>query len=96
MTGKKELSRRNFILQLCEELRAPYLSSRNTSNERKLAEQCVNREDNTLKKRTKCRIKMSCKGNHTWNTCLDCKKAVCGKCASREVRCIDCNKNCTK
>ncbi|GBN10191.1 hypothetical protein AVEN_200654-1 [Araneus ventricosus] len=95
VTGKKKLSRRNFILQLCEKLRAPYASSRNTANARKPMEQSVNREE-TIQRRTKCRVKLSCKRNHTWKTCPDCKIAVCSKCASREVGCIDCYENSTK
>ncbi|GBN90560.1 hypothetical protein AVEN_212002-1, partial [Araneus ventricosus] len=55
VTGKNKLSSRNFVLQLSEELRAPCVSSRNTANARKPTEQRVNREDITIKKRSKCR-----------------------------------------
>lgn len=95
VTGKKEFTRRSFISQLCEELRTPYMESKNKISGMKSTKEAKNSVENPTEKRTKCKVKISCKGNHTWNACPDCERAVCGKCASREVRCIDCFKKCT-
>lgn len=55
MTGKVELSQRNVILQLCEEVRASYTASRRSAVSN--ANQTNNIKDNIAMKRSKCKVK---------------------------------------
>lgn len=80
LNGKK-ISRREFILQLGEELAEPYANSRKTSNTRiNIPNEIPERQD----KRTRCQVKSSCAGNKSCVKCQACKKTVCKKCTSKE------------
>lgn len=89
VTGER-ISRREYILDLCEELRAPYTEARNKTSDRDDADNKGGPQKAT--KREKCKIRTSCKGNHTATVCSGCEKAVCGKCEKkRRVWCDKCS-----
>jgi hypothetical protein len=84
------ISRRNYILQLAEELREPHMKQRKTEQ---LSSSAVS--EDLQRKRRQCQVGR-CKGNKTFDICNQCQRAVCGQCtASREVHklmfCSDCN-----
>lgn len=84
ITGK-QLSRRQFILQLAKELRHSNVDDVDV-------QQTVN--PTAGRKRRQCQV-AKCKGNKTLDTCSRCNRAVCGKCTAtvqKHPTCIDCSK----
>lgn len=82
-----EISRRNFILQLCEELRTSYMAQRKKSKNIETSEASPNSAQSTdnSSKRVRCKIRNVCKGNgKTTITCAGCKKSVCMKCVEKK------------
>ncbi|XP_018534114.1 uncharacterized protein LOC108884606 isoform X1 [Lates calcarifer] len=83
----ENIPRRDFILQLAQELRAEWMASREPP-----------RLDVPLKyaaedrKRMTCMVKAQCKQNKTYCKCLKCGVAVCGKCTVKVMyvcaRCV--------
>ena len=73
------ITRRDFLLQLATELSDTYAAARRR-------EQVQHDDDEEYvepaMKRRKCQVSF-CKGNKTNNTCVKCKKAVCGVCTAR-------------
>ena len=77
----KIISRKNFILQLIEKLRAQYVrrnTEESTANNRKL------QQSHGPKKRRKC-TKTECT-NATVTICRACESPTCGKCATENSR----------
>ncbi|XP_047113171.1 piggyBac transposable element-derived protein 4-like [Schistocerca piceifrons] len=80
VTGMR-LSRRKHIFDLCEELQAQYVSPRNKEPDQNHVD--TKGRPQRATKREKCKIRTSCKGNHTATVCSGCEKAVCGKSEKR-------------
>lgn len=88
-TGLK-LSRQSFLLQLADELVTEYLEfcEEEKENQREGASSSSN---NNSQSRKKCQIRL-CAGNKTTQTCIICKKFVCGKCTKEKpILCKKCN-----
>lgn len=79
VTGRT-ISRKRFILQLCEDLRKHHVSSKIT------AVQSIASPTTASRKRRKCRGR-NCK-NATVTICRSCEKPTCGKCCAKEDRVI--------
>ena len=87
VTGQK-ISRRNFIVQLAEELR----QSGSKQSVSKLSLSPVAPASADSRKRRHCQV-ARCKGNKSAERCLKCTRTVCGSCiGSRILVCVDCSK----
>ena len=76
------ISRRDFLFQLCEQL--------TITNRREEAEEHIQQEIcQTLITRVQCRVKVHCQRNKTINLCDRCSKPVCGKCTAKI--CVNCS-----
>lgn len=86
------IQRRDFILNLADELRTNYVSSK-TSPLSDFAP-CTDYASNiSNKKRKQCQINR-CR-NKTISICSECKKSVCGSCTNKVIKlsvCTDCKK----
>ena len=80
-TGKT-ISRKQFILQLAEELRKPFLLERPRPSRTltALADDEGSYSSDSMKRRH-CQV-ARCKGNKAFVSCASCGKAVCGKCTA--------------
>jgi len=76
--NKTSLSRRDFILQLANELRVNYVESRRSVNTVQTTACTV---QSGSQKRRHCQI-ARCNGNKTTHVCAKCAKTVCKSCAS--------------
>jgi hypothetical protein len=87
LTGNT-VSRRNFILQLADELRLLHLRDRQSTSRR--AHVGVQQQSSSSQKRPHCQI-AKCNGLKTCDYCMMCKKAVCGQCtAKKHFICVNC------
>jgi hypothetical protein len=89
VTGKI-ITRRDFILQLAEELCDAYVKTR---PHRAAAVQTTDGVQDTVvnRKRRHCQV-AKCNGLKTFDNCTSCNKAVCGKCTAKMRRvCVDCD-----
>lgn len=91
---KENVSRRDFLLRLAEELREEYISDKKQIG----VTPCnpmrqINSSES--RKRKKCQIKR-CKGNKTVDTCNSCNKAVCGQCTAKRNKISVCVICCTE
>lgn len=88
-TGSK-ISRRDFIIQLAEQLRDGHLRNRQEATK-------GNNQDTVpqeQRKRRQCQIS-KCNGNKTTEVCTVCMKYVCGKCTGKVVKksvCLGCER----
>jgi hypothetical protein len=70
------MSRREFIMQLSEQLCSKSIATRNVMNEVKSNATT----DNTFSQRTDCRIRVNCHKNRTKERCSKCSLPTCGQC----------------
>lgn len=91
------ISRRNFILKLAEELREGHLRKKQEAvavHATPAFEGDGNTETETTecRKRRQCQV-FKCNGNKTLEVCGVCKKFVCGKCTAKVIKksvCVNC------
>ena len=103
-TTNKRISRRKFILQLCNELRQAYIATppralvAGTGQPAEVDGNDVGVEPQPPKRRRRhCQV-ATCKGNKGCEICSMCKKVVCGTCTLKkrivtEIRCVTCGDN---
>lgn len=82
-----DIPRRDFILQLAEELRAEWMMSKQTAEPQPPLALAETQEP----KRKTCELKTHCIKNRTPFHCHKCMKAICGNCtANAERLCFKC------
>ncbi|XP_032379457.1 piggyBac transposable element-derived protein 3-like [Etheostoma spectabile] len=87
-TGSK-ISRRKFLLQLAEELRAEFIEGKRAAAHGAGPQRQP--PPHLAQKRRQCQVRRSCNQNKTQDTCNTCRKPVCGNCVKRRaVTCVDC------
>lgn len=92
-TTGKTISRRKFILKMCEELRANYVrTERNRPENTSVPSIPKTADDSAQCKRRHCQIRQ-CDGNKASESCSQCNRITCGKCTAtkrRVVVCVSC------
>ncbi|ROL48215.1 hypothetical protein DPX16_1652 [Anabarilius grahami] len=82
---ENNIPRRDFMLQLAQELRAEWMASKVAPH----VNMPLDAADQL--RRMTCMVKSQCKQNKTFAKCLKCRNAVCGKCAVKVMNvCPNC------
>lgn len=90
MINGSKMKRRDFLLQLGEELGTLSMNNRKTTIPENIPEHIPEKQE----KRTRCQVKSKCTNNKSSVKCHQCKKTVCNKCTNKEYYlCDTCSSN---
>ncbi|XP_036951566.1 activating transcription factor 7-interacting protein 1 isoform X2 [Acanthopagrus latus] len=87
-----KITRRKFLQQLAEELRAEHMEGKAAARQLAQGGPKWMQPMQQAQKRRQCQVRKGCKQNKTSDTCSKCHRHVCGSCARRAaVICIECD-----